>query len=139
MVTFMRELWRPNGHEADPSELSPTWEMMARMSRKPWLALEVYNGRTVESIQTSAPHDVVSWLWVAGPRQLRKVTMLIPDPRRPHAPWTHTSISAIWQLDASSVIYFEDINGEHRQSTGERSQLPRHPWLVCRWQMAKPQ
>lgn len=135
VVTLMRELWRPKDHAPESHQGGPLWALLARISSRPWLALEVYNGRTVESIHTSAPQDVVSWARVVGRRQFRKVTMLIPD-QQVAGRWVQVAIIAIWQTgraEAAAALYFVDTDGSAWQPSGLRCALPPQVELTSLW------
>ena len=132
----MRELWRPKDHAPETYLGSPMWALLARISSRPWLALEVYNGRTVESIHTSAPQDVESWVRVAGPRQFRKVTLLIPD-QHVASRWVQVAVIAIWQAgrsEAAATLYFEDTDGAAWQPSGLSCALPPQVELISLWE-----
>ncbi len=135
MVTLTKELWRPKNHAPEPYLGSTMWALLARISNNPWLALEVYNGRTVESIQTSVPQDVGSWVRVVGPRQFRKVTLLIPNQEVPGR-WIQVSVVAIWQSgrsEAAAALYFEGTDGAAWQPSGQSCALPQQGTLTSLW------
>lgn len=130
----MGELWRPKSHPPETYLGSPMWTLLARSSSRPWFALEIYNGRTVESIHTSASLDVLCWVRAVGARQFRKVTLLIPD-QRVAGRWGQVSVIAIWQTRrcGAATLYFEDTDGAAWEPSGLRCALPPHVELVSVW------
>ncbi len=109
---------------------------MARFSSSPWLALEVYNGRTVESIHSSDPDDFPGWIRVIGSRQVRTVSLLMPDQQMPHKQWAHVHVVAVWQASDTHEIYFEDAEGAAWLSSGVRCTPPKQHRVQCLWKRA---
>lgn len=138
VVTFIRELWRTQDQMPEMYLGGPIQSLMAQNSGKAWLVMEVYNGRTMESIQTSDPQDIARWIIAVGPRQVRQVALMIPETLRAHR-WARVSVVAVWQARGSGAVglYFEDADGAAWQPSGLSCAFPLRDELITLWVRAE--
>lgn len=138
MVTFLREQWRPKALAPEEPLCHPIWALIARTSKGPWLSMEVFNGRSVDSVLTSSPPDAADWLRLVGPRHLREVSLMVPDARAA-ARWNQVAITAIWQVvnADSGLLYFEDKAGTVWHPLGRRCSRLEHAEATRIWTIAR--